>query len=61
MSCRRAIGDRRELTLSIHLYSCLDLLELVQNERVGLIAVGVVVGEHVEGLGLLALADKPTW
>lgn len=51
---------RSILTFQVHLNGCLDLLELVEHERVALIAVRVIVCENVKRLGLLALADKPT-
>ena len=54
----RAVESR--LTLLVHRDGGLDLLVLVEHERVGLVAVGVVVGERVERLGVLALADEPT-
>ena len=47
-------------TLTIKLNACLDLVELVEDERVRLIAVRVVIGKSLECLGLLALGDKPT-
>ena len=48
------------LTLLVHANSRLNLLELVQNERVGLVTVRMVVRERVQSLGLLALAHEVT-
>ena len=52
--------DRGVLTLLVHGNSGLDLLKLVEDEGVGLVAVGMVVREGVKRLGLLALADEET-
>ena len=48
------------LTFPVHLDSSLDLLELIEDQGVALIAVSVIISERLKRLGLLALADKPT-
>ena len=47
------------LTLLVHGNSGLDLLKLIEDEGVGLVTVGMVVGESVEGLSLLTLGHEP--
>ena len=55
-------GKPREsvLTLPVHLDSSLNLLELVHDERVGLVTVRMVVCERAESLRLFALAHEVT-
>ena len=59
---RRRVSERAGwvLTLLVHLDRCLDLLELVEDERIGLVAIRMVVREGAQRLGLLALAHEPT-
>jgi len=45
---------------AVELDGSLDFLVLVLDERILLIAVGVVVGEDLESLGVAVLADQPT-
>ena len=46
--------------LTVELDGGLDFLVLVLDERVLVVAVRVVVGEQLEGVGVAALADEPT-
>lgn len=48
------------VVLVLHADGLLDLAELELNERVVLVAVGVVLGEDVEGLLVLLLGDEVT-
>ena len=43
----------------INVNGSLDLFELVLNKGVRIVAVGVIVGEGVEGLSLAALCNEP--
>ena len=45
---------------AVELDASLDLVELVKDETVSLVTVGMVVCEGAERLGLLALTDEPT-
>lgn len=47
-------------TLAVEVDRSLDFLKLVLDERILLVAVCVVVGERVQRLAVLALADEVT-
>lgn len=45
---------------AVELDGGLDFLELVLDERVLLVTIGVIVGERLESLGITTLAHEPT-
>ena len=60
MSVRNEAIENGWLTRFVHTDRSLDLFELVLNKGVRIVAVGVIVGEGVEGLSLTTLGNEPT-
>ena len=55
------LDTAHRLTRAVELNTSLDFVELEENERVGLIAISVIVSESLERLAFLALRDEPPW